>query len=96
MKGANRFWDSRNGYGLVSRSLHWLMAFLFLLQFTSAILRVFAKDTAAYHFLWPAHHEIGFALLVLVLLRGFWGLANIAHRPRVIGWLGRLAGPRSL
>ena len=50
MANANTIWDSRNGYGVVSRSFHWLMALLFLWQFMSAILRVFAKDSAIYSF----------------------------------------------
>lgn len=80
--------DSRSGYGPISRAFHWLMALLFLWQFTSAVLRVFAKDTSIYSFFWSAHHQMGFALLALVLLRGLWGLLNVnrrPHRPNLAG-----------
>lgn len=90
MSNMNTFLDSRNGYGLISRAFHWLMALLFLWQFISAILRVFAKDTMFYNFFWSAHHQLGFALLVLVLLRGLWGLLNINRRPHKQGRAGKL------
>lgn len=91
MSKTNTFLDNRSGYGLISRTLHWLMALLFLWQFISAIARVFAKDTMFYNFFWSAHHELGFALLILVLLRGVWGLLNIHRRPHKQGIAGKLA-----
>lgn len=91
MDKTNQIWDSLNGYGVISRMFHWLMAVLFLWQFISAILRVFVKDSAAYGFFWSAHHTIGFSLLILVLLRGVWGLLNLSKRPRKQGAIGQLA-----
>jgi cytochrome b561 len=91
MSSANTIWDSRNGYGVVSRSFHWLMALLFLWQFMSAILRVLARDSAVFTFFWSAHQQLGFALLVLVLLRGVWGLSNIGRRPHKDGLMGKAA-----
>lgn len=91
MANANTIWDSRNGYGVVSRSFHWLMALLFLWQFMSAILRVFAKDSAIYNFFWSMHHQLGFALLVLVFLRGVWGILNLGRRPQTDGLVGKMA-----
>lgn len=91
MSDVNSIADNQNGYGLVSRFFHWLMAVLFLWQFASALLRIFAKDTAIYNFFWAAHFQLGFALLVLVLLRGLWGLINLGRRPHKQGAMGRLA-----
>lgn len=85
-------WDSSDGYGLISRIFHWLMALLFVWQFASAILRVAARDTPAYQFFWSAHYELGFTLLLLVCLRGIWGLVNLSRRPRRAGAAGWLAG----
>ena len=92
MHRTNSIWDGPNGYGVISRMLHWLMAALFLWQFTSAILRVFIKDTALYSFFWSSHFTIGFSLLLLVLLRGIWGLLNLSGRPHKPGVMGKLAG----
>ena len=87
----NSVWDNPFGYGVVSRFFHWGMALLFMWQFTSVILRVSIKDTAAYGFFWPTHTQVGFALLILVLLRGVWGLLNIRRRPSYQGRLGGIA-----
>ncbi|MBB3951744.1 cytochrome b [Aureimonas jatrophae] len=73
--------DQPSGYGLVTRTLHWGMALLFAWQFTSAILRAVAEDTAIEGFFWSTHYSVGFTLWVLVLLRGAWGLANWSRRP---------------
>ncbi len=92
MNKSNRFWDTSDGYGLVSRCFHWSMAVLFAWQFTSTILRVLAKDTSLYNFFWPTHYQVGFVLLLLVLFRGVWGLLNLSRRPHKSGTLGKLAG----
>jgi len=91
MNDTNTIWDTPSAYGLISRSLHWLMALMFLWQFASAILRVVAKDMTIYNIFWSAHYQLGFALLVLVLLRGVWGLLNSARRPHKSGHVGKLA-----
>jgi len=73
--------DRPDGYGIVSRTLHWGMALLFAWQFTSAILRVVAEDTAVEGFFWQTHYSVGFTIWVLFFLRGAWGLANFRRRP---------------
>ena len=78
---ATRIWDSPEGYGLISRLLHWTMAILILAQFGTALLHEFAKDAAFSKSLWPTHPRFGFVLLILVFLRGAWGLANARSRP---------------
>ncbi|MGO1162872.1 cytochrome b [Brucella pseudogrignonensis] len=92
MYKSNRFWDTPDGYGLVSRCFHWSMAALFVWQFTSTILRIFAKDTLFYNFFWPTHFQVGFALLVLLLFRGVWGVLNYSRRPHHAGLTGKFAG----
>lgn len=77
-----RIMDRPDGYGVVSRSLHWLMAVLLAWQFTSAASRQFLPDTPIEDFFWFSHTSLGFLLLVLVLVRGAWALANARRRPR--------------
>lgn len=79
--------DTRAGYGLVSRSLHWLMALLFVWQFTSALLHAFLPDTQVEGLFWSTHYSVGFTLCVLAILRGAWGLMNLRRRPRYGGSL---------
>lgn len=73
--------DSPRAYGPVSKALHWSMAFLFLWQFSGALLGVYAEDTALEQFFWRTHASIGFTLWLLVFVRGAWGLANLRNRP---------------
>ncbi len=73
--------DGRTGYGAVTRALHWGMALLFAWQFTGALLRVLAEDSAIEGFFWSTHFSVGFTLWLLALLRGAWGLANLSRRP---------------
>lgn len=74
-------WDRPQGYGLVSRALHWLMAALFAAQFLSAILRFIDRDMALSKTIWGIHYTLGFVLLVLVVLRAIWGVLNLRTRP---------------
>lgn len=86
--------DTHTRYGLVSRILHWGMALLFVWQFSSAAVRVFFEDTALESFLWGTHSQVGVVLLVLVVLRAVWALANVSRRPpsvSVMAKLGHLA-----
>lgn len=74
-------WDRPQGYGIVSRVLHWLMAVLFAVQFLSAILRFIDRDMAVSKSVWGVHYTLGFILLVLVALRAVWGILNLRTRP---------------
>lgn len=78
---ASTIWDRPNGYGIVSRGLHWLMAALFALQFLSAIFQLIDRKLPITQVLWSAHYSVGFTLLVLVVLRAGWGLVNLGNRP---------------
>lgn len=83
--------DSPAGYGIVSRMLHWLMAACFAWHFAGALLYVTVPEAGVTKFVGSTHFTMGFTLLVLVLLRGAWGLLNIRRRPPHPGRLGRLA-----
>ncbi len=84
--------DSPQRYGAVSRALHWGMALLFLAQFASALAHWgLERGSALRDALWSYHTDLGFTLFVLVLLRGVWGLANMANRPAHGGPLGQAA-----
>lgn len=74
-------WDRPQGYGLVSRALHWLMAALFAAQFLSAILRFLDRDMSLSRTIWGIHYTLGFVLLVLVAIRAIWGVLNLRTRP---------------
>lgn len=85
----SRIMDRPDGYGIVSRSLHWLMAALLAWQFTSAASRQFLPDTPIEDFFWFSHTSLGVLLLALVVLRGAWALANARRRPNT-GYIARL------
>jgi cytochrome b561 len=87
----DRWRDTPQRYGRVSRGFHWLMAAMFAWQFTGALLYVSIGDTALTRFVGGSHFTLGFTLFVLVLLRGAWGLANLRWRPSHRGRLGRAA-----
>lgn len=87
----NGWLDTPRRYGRVSRGFHWLMAALFAWQFAGALLYVATGDNAVTRLVGGSHFTLGFTLFVLVLLRGAWGLANLARRPPHPGRLGRAA-----
>ena len=73
--------DTPARYGIVSRLFHWVMVVLLAWQFTTALLRVFAEDTAVEGFFWSTHYTVGFTLFLLVILRGLWGLCLLYTSP---------------
>ncbi|WP_370676547.1 cytochrome b [Pleomorphomonas sp. PLEO] len=84
--------DHPDGYGPVSRALHWLMAALFAWQFLSASLHAVDREMPLTRFFWPWHMSVGFLLLVAVVLRGIWALINLGNRPaHPTGLLGTAA-----
>lgn len=82
MAAASPMTDQRAGYGLVSRTLHWSMALLFVWQFVTVFLSAVAEDTGIERFFWGTHYSVGFTLWLLVILRGAWGLSQFRRRPR--------------
>jgi cytochrome b561 len=90
--GARWLLDTPDGYGVVTRCLHWLMAALLVLQFSSAAVHFFGEDSALDEMLWPKHRANGFVLFCLTFVRGAWGLANLRSRPAHLpSWIGRVA-----
>lgn len=84
--------DTPARYGLVSRALHWGMAALFAWQFAGMAVRLLVGRSPLTAFMVGTHAPLGTLLLLLVLLRGAWGLASARRRPRhAPGVLGRLA-----
>lgn len=90
--------DTPQRYGRISRWLHWSMALLFAWQFAGMIAKVtLGRDAALTSTLSGAHADIGLLLLVLMVVRGLWGLMNMAHRPSngkglmaIAAWLGHM------
>lgn len=68
--------DNAERFGLVSLALHWLIALLLFWQFGCVLVKI-----AGGPFSWNLQKEMGFALLMLALLRGIWGIINLKNRP---------------
>lgn len=84
--------DTPDGYGLVTRLLHWAMALILLWQFTGMILRLILGRTPLMAFWVGTHQSIGTVLLALILLRLTWAWASRRRRPaQEPGWNGRAA-----
>lgn len=81
--------DSPKRYGTPTRVLHWLMAALFAWQFTSVLAHALAEDGALDSLLWPTHKSVGTLLMLLILLRILWALANTGRRPAPVSLLAR-------
>ena len=81
----NIWMDSAERYGLVSRILHWLMAYLLIWQFFTLLTwRLFgpAELVKFVTSLGPSHGTVGLLVLPLVILRACWALANRKKRPQ--------------
>ena len=84
--------DTPLRYGVITRILHWGMAAIFAWQFLGMILRNLLGRGPVAGFFVGSHTALGTLLLLLVLLRGAWGLYNRPQRPpQEKGWLGRAA-----
>lgn len=89
---ASRWLDSPTRFGLISRVLHWSMAALLFWQFAGMIVRLTVGRHPVTAFMVGSHKPMGVVLLILVLVRGAWGLYNISRRPpQASSLLGRLA-----
>lgn len=88
-----RLTDTPLAYGTISRLLHWGMAVLFAWQFTGMALKLaLGRGSQLASFMVGTHGSVGFLLLVLVLLRAAWALAQRPQRPpHQSGLIGRLA-----
>jgi cytochrome b561 len=82
--------DTSEYYGIISRGLHWAMAVVLALQFLTALAHLSPVETAVTEFLWGTHKANGFLVMVLVLVRATWAIANHAVRPPSVDALARL------
>jgi cytochrome b561 len=91
----NVWMDSPERYGLVSRALHWFMAYLLIWQFTTILTwRTFgpAEWVKFVTSFGPYHGTVGLLTIVLVVIRAVWVLINRKRRPpHETGWAGRVA-----
>lgn len=89
----SQVFDRPDGYGRVTRTLHWGMAGLFAAQFLAAAAHwALPRENEFRQLVWNYHPGLGALLFLLVLFRGAWGLANIARRPpRHQGLIGAAA-----
>lgn len=87
--------DNPQRYGLISRALHWGMAYLLLWQFMIILIwRIFESHSLvkAITELGPYHGTVGGCVIVLVIIRAIWALFNKTHRPaKAAGWSGLMA-----
>ncbi|NWJ27102.1 cytochrome b/b6 domain-containing protein [Rhizobium sp. RM] len=91
----NMWLDSPGRYGLISRLLHWGMAYLLIWQFAVIVMwRVFGpadwvKSVTSFG---PGHGAVGLLTIILVVIRVIWTRINRGRRPeRASGWSGRAA-----
>lgn len=69
--------DTRAGYGLITRLLHWLMAIAILAMFALGLWMVTLSYYSPYYRLAPdIHRSVGMLLLFLLVARFLWRLAN--------------------
>lgn len=85
--------DTTERYGSISRFLHWTMALIFVWQFITALAHLLPDEIAVAEWLWGTHKTTGFVLMILVVIRAVWALAQHVHRPPSIDRLTRLGHP---
>lgn len=73
--------DTPARYGVVTRALHWVMAALFAWQFAGMIVKNIVGRSPLTAFLVGTHASVGTLLMLLLLVRGMWGLYNLGRRP---------------
>lgn len=87
--------DTPVRYGLVSRGLHWGMAYLLIWQFVGLLTwKIFGDSQIArtVSSLGPDHGTVGLLVLALVMVRAAWWLSGWSGRPpHAAGWEGRAA-----
>ena len=69
--------DTKNGYGLATRIVHWVMAIAIVAMFFLGLWMVTLNYYSPYYRLAPdIHRSVGMLLLFLLVLRFAWRLAN--------------------
>ena len=67
-------------HGRLTRWLHWSMALLFAWVFASALAHALAEKSALDALLWPSHKPVGTLLMLLLVPRVVWALAQARRR----------------
>lgn len=73
--------DTPHRYGTVTRALHWAMAVLLVWQFAGMVVRLAVGRAPVTAFMVGTHATVGTLLLVLIVARLGWALANRNRRP---------------
>lgn len=73
--------DTHEGYGLVSKAFHWIMALLVGWQFLKFFDRIAEGEHWVGQTLVPWHISIGVLLLVMAAARFGWALNQRGQRP---------------
>ncbi|WP_320188845.1 cytochrome b [Agrobacterium rosae] len=76
--------DTPRRYGLISRTLHWTMAYLLIWQFVVILTwRLFGDRewVRTVTLLGPGHGTVGLLVIVLVVIRAIWWTVNRNRRP---------------
>ncbi|WP_108261401.1 cytochrome b [Mangrovicoccus ximenensis] len=83
--------DTQDGYGLVTRILHWALAVLILWQLTGMGFKLLLGDSAVTNFFRGHHGDLGAAIFVLAVARVAWAVAMRNRRPSHGNALQRIA-----
>lgn len=75
------FRDTPLRYGLMTRALHWSIAFLMLWQFTGMGLKLILGRHPVAGFFVGLHQPVGTVLFLLIVIRVVWAIGNRRHRP---------------
>lgn len=80
----------RNGpdaFGLVTRTIHWVMALLILSQIALGLRIVWMEPGLANLWLFGLHKTLGLTALGLVVIRILWHIVSPPPGPQATGWL---------
>lgn len=74
--------DNGLKYGVVTRILHWVMAALLFWQIGTMVLRKIIGETPITDLWRDMHKPVGLLILIVLIIRGLWGLYNLKRRPQ--------------
>jgi cytochrome b561 len=73
--------NTLSSYGFVSKNFHWIMAVIILFNFTLGYFMGDLDKGPLRFFIFNLHKSLGILVLVLIILRLFWRLINLAPAP---------------
>jgi cytochrome b561 len=85
--------NSEEKYGFVSKSIHWIIAGLFVYLFYLALTMIGMEDSADKWAMYAQHKQFGVLVGILVLFRVLWKLSNTSlnYPQKDAIWKKRLA-----